>query len=224
MIAILTVITVIAILMSVAAVGIKKLDQGQATITPLAISEGIFDEARSAAVGRASLARVLIHFDPAPDERERYLRYMVVAVGEPVDSDDDGLGDLDSDGRPIVEWEIDSRGSFLPSGVFFDQLATDEARSRIADIGTYGTTDMRLPGKNKTAVTCLYYEFNAEGLCVNMETPDEPGATFVLAGGVLPPNETVPRVRGNNRKGFVVWRNGRTAIFRNPDHITLNTQ
>ena len=202
MVEILAVIAVIAILMSVAAVGVQKMDQGQATATASSISEAIFDEARSSAVGRGTRARVVIHNDSSEDERDRYLRYMAVCI------------------EVEGEWEFASRGTSLPSGVYFDKLATDEAGSKIDDIGTYGTMSIALPGDKDSSVECYYYEFNAEGLCVDADNPGSPGAAFVLAGGVLPPNEDAPRVKGNNRTGFVVWRNGRTSIFRNPEHIT----
>ena len=74
---------VIAILLSVAAVGIQNIDRGQATTTALSVTESLFDEARSAAVGRGTRARLLIHKelnDEELDDRERYLSYMCVAV------------------------------------------------------------------------------------------------------------------------------------------------
>ena len=211
MVEILAVIAVIAILMSVAAVGIQKMDAGQATGTAAAVSEAIFDEARSAAVGRGTRARVVIHNDSSPDRRDRYLRYMAVCV------------EIDDGGSPT--WEFASRGTTLPSGVFYDQEATDAATATVPDIGTYGTMSITLPGRRNDPVECIYYEFNGEGLCVdggesNETTGKSPGAAFVLTGGVLPPNEDTPRVKGNNRVGFVVWRNGRSSIFRNPNHIT----
>jgi hypothetical protein len=77
-----------------------------------------------------------------------------------------------------------------------------------------------LPGDKNTSVSCFYYEFNAEGLCVRKDSPETPGAAFVVAYGVLRPNSDQPQVKGNNRSGFVIWRNGRTSLFRNPENIT----
>lgn len=213
MVEILAVIAVIAILMSVAAVGIQKMDAGQATSTGAAVSEAIFDEARSAAVGRGTRARVVIHNDPSADQRDRYLRFMAVCV------------EVESGGSS--SWEFASRGTTLPSGVYFDEDATRAATANVPDIGTFGTMRTALPGQKNTQVDCIYYEFNGEGLCVDGgpdgdTTGASPGAAFVLTGGVLPPNEDKPRVKGNNRTGFVVWRNGRSSIFRNPEHISPN--
>lgn len=213
MVEILAVITVIAILMSVASVGIQKMDAGQATGTAAAVSEAIFDEARGAAVGRGTRARVVIHNDPRADQRDRFLRYMAVCVEV-----EDGA---------TMTWKFPSRGTTLPSGVFFDEDATLAATTTVPELGTYGTMIISLPGQRNNLVDCIYYEFNSEGVCVDGGVDGDtagasPGAAFVLAGGVLPPNEDKPRVKGNNRTGFVVWRNGRSSIFRNPDHITPN--
>ena len=82
MVELLAVIAVIAILMSVAAVGIQKMDQGQATSTGLSVSEALFDEARSAAIGRGTRSRVYLHNDPSPEQRDRFLRLMAVATLE----------------------------------------------------------------------------------------------------------------------------------------------
>ena len=204
MVELLAVIAVIAILMSVAAVGIQKMDQGQATSTGLSVSEALFDEARSAAIGRGTRSRVYLHNDPSPEQRDRFLRFMAVATLEEGD------------------WTFSNRGTTLPPGVYFDELATDEATGKVDDIGSYGTATIALPGDKRSQVTCIYYEFNAEGICVREETPGSPGAAFVISGGILPPGQTQVKVKGNNRTGFVVWRNGRTSIFRNPEHITTS--
>lgn len=205
MIEILTVIAIIAVLMSVASVGIQKMDAGQATSTALAVSEALFDEARSAAVGRGTRSRILIHNDPSEEERGRYLRYMAVAV-------------LNQDG----EWEVTSRGTTLPSGVYFDAVSSSATSDRVTGIGTYGTASIELPGENRSSTSCYYYEFNAEGLCVNGDSGETPGAAFILVGGVLTPNEDTPRMKDNNRVGFIVWRNGRSSLIRNPDQIASN--
>ena len=79
---IMAVMMVIAILLSVAAGGIQNIDRGQATTTALAVTESLFDEARSEAVGRGTRARLLIHKelnDKELEDRERYLSYMCVA-------------------------------------------------------------------------------------------------------------------------------------------------
>lgn len=207
MVEVLTVIAVMAILMSVAAVGIQRIDKGQATTSALAISEALFDEARSAAVGRGTRARILIHnkLDDRKDgDRERYLRYLAVVV-------------YDEDSKT---WERVSRGTLLPSGVYFDPDLSDQAAGSIPDIGTYGTTSMRLPGSDRTSKPCYYYEFNGEGICVDSDSSGaKPGGAFVLVGGIRTPGDKKPIMQGKNQSGFVVWRNGRTSLYRSPEQI-----
>ena len=213
MVEVLTVVAVMAILMSVVAVGIQNIDRGQATTSALAVSEAVFDEARSAAVGRGARARVLIHNnlnDQDEDDRNRYLRYLAVAVHD---------AELD-------EWQLVSRGTQMPAGVYFDPELSEQASSSLPGIGTWGTTTIRLPGRDRGTKSCYYYEFNGEGICIDggenaTEVDPEvlPGAAFVLVGGARPSGRAKPIMQGKNRTGFVVWRNGRTALYRSPDQI-----
>jgi prepilin-type N-terminal cleavage/methylation domain-containing protein len=205
---ILTVVAVMAILMSIAAVGIQKMDRGQATTSALAVSQAIFAEARSVAMGRGTRARVYIHGkldDGDAEDQQRYLRYMIVGVLE------EGSDD---------EFEVVSRGTYLPNGVYFDVDMSEEASASVADLGTFGKDQIDLPGKGTNLRECYYYEFNGEGICVDgVKTNADPGAAFVVVGGVRARNAEKPKPIGNNRAGFVIWRNGQTAIYRNPDQI-----
>ena len=214
MVEVLTVVAVMAILMSVAAVGIQNIDRGQATTSALAISEAVFDEARSAAVGRGTRARVLIHNnldDQDESDRDRYLRYLAVAVYD----------------EELNGWELVSRGTLLPAGVYFDPDLSDQAAMSLPGIGTWGRTNLRLPGEDRSSKSCYYYEFNGEGICIDggetagaVNPGVRPGAAFVLVGGVRPGGRAKPKIQGRNQTGFVVWRNGRTALYRSPDQIS----
>jgi type II secretory pathway pseudopilin PulG len=203
---------VMAILLSVAAMGIQRIDQGQATTTALAVSEAVFEEARSAAIGRGTRARVVIHNEFKDRDnlaRERYLRYMFVSV-------------LNENGQ----WEIASRGTTLPSGVYYDPDLSEAAAQSVGSggsedgLGTFGTAQMRTPATRSAQKPVYYYEFNSEGICVDGEEPDaQSGAAFVVVGGVRPPDRDRPIIKRNNKTGFIVWRNGRTSLFRNPNQI-----
>jgi len=64
----------------------------------------------------------------------------------------------------------------------------------------------------------FYYEFNSEGICTT------PGAGFVIGNGSRGVTKTAdkPRVNSSGKSdfgGFVVWRNGRTSVFRSPAQI-----
>ena len=61
------------------------------------------------------------------------------------------------------------------------------------------------------------YEFNGEGIFT------EAGASFVIAAGVRPKGKE-PRTTASASKdfaGFVIWRNGRTSTYRNPDQMNI---
>ena len=61
------------------------------------------------------------------------------------------------------------------------------------------------------------YEFNSEGICTT------PGASFILGSGARAQGQQ-PTVTGAGKRdfaGFIVWRNGRTSLFRGPDEIGI---
>tara|TARA_B100000963_G_scaffold236338_1_gene206583 strand:- start:2668 stop:3453 length:786 start_codon:yes stop_codon:yes gene_type:complete len=215
---IMAVMMVIAILLSVAAVGIQNIDRGQATTSALSVTEALFDEARSAAVGRGTRARLLIHKELNDSEvidRERYLSYMCVAV-----ESTNREGDVEGAG-----WEVITRGTKLPSGVYFSPEESERAAESIG-VGKPGTMRIDLPGKDSSGADsfkeCYYFEFNPEGVCIDGENAGfDPGAAVILISGTRPRDVEEPKLMKNNKVGFVVWRNGRTSIFRSPEQIDL---
>ena len=83
-----------------------------------------------------------------------------------------------------------------------------------------------LPGKDANGANsfkeCYYFEFNPEGVCIDGEDAGmEPGAAVILISGTRPRDAEEPKLMKNNKVGFVVWRNGRTSIFRSPEQIDL---
>lgn len=212
LIELLVVVGIMAVMLSVAAIGIQNVDKGQATITGLSQTQALMDEARNLAIGRGTRARLCIHAEAG--EEERNLRFMVVAYEE-IQRNDSG----EETGR---QWRVDSRGTFLPSGVYFHPQFSRDASSSISGLGTHGEngSGIRFPGDNKTTrnPNYYYYEFNAEGLCVE-EGADAPGAAFVLCRGVTGPGASEPRVIGKDVGGFIVWRNGRTSPIRDTNAI-----
>ena len=208
---IMAVMMVIAILLSVAAVGIQSIDRGQATTTALSVTEALFDEARSAAAGRGTRARILIHKelnDAEVEDRERYLSYMCVAV-----EGTNQAGEAQGGG-----WEVITRGTKLPTGVYFSIEESERVAAAIG-VGKPGTMSIHLPGSDAFK-ECYYFEFNPEGVCVDSENAAlDPGAVVVLISGARPRDEEEPTILKNNKVGFVVWRNGRTSIFRSPEQI-----
>ena len=215
LIEIMAVMAVIAILLSVAAVGIQNIDRGQATTTALSLTEALFDEARSKAVGQGTRARLLIHKnldDNDPTDRERYLNYMCVAI------QDNSQTSTNPQQQGGSGWEVTTPKLPMPGGVYFSIEESEKVADAIR-VGRPGTMFIELPGQKGTPKECYYFEFNSEGVCVDSEGNTEPGAAVVLISGSRPRDQEKPKILKNNKVGFVVWRNGRTSIFRSPKQI-----
>ena len=210
----MAVMMVIAILLSVAAVGIQSIDRGQATTTALSVTEALFDEVRSRAVGKGIRARLLIHKelddnDPYKEDGDRYLRYMYMAV-----EGTNQAGDAQGGG-----WKVETQATKLPTGVYFSIEESERVAAAIG-VGKPGTMSIKLPGESDSLKECYYFEFNPEGVCVDSENAAlAPGAVVVLISGARPRGAEEPTILKNNKVGFVVWRNGRTSICRSPEQI-----
>ena len=209
----LVVVGIMAAMLSVAAIGIQNIDKGQATVSGLSQTQALMDEARNLAVGRGTRARLCIHSDPS--ENDRNLRFIVIAYEE-IERDDSGA-------VTNTSWKVESRGTFLPTGVYFHPGLSQQAGSQIDGLGSYGSngTGVRFPGDGRSVrqPPYYYYEFNAEGLCSEAGS-NAPGAAFVLCRGVTPQGATEPKVVGNDVEGFIIWRNGRTSPIRDTDVIS----
>ena len=179
----------------------------------LPVAEAVFAEARAVAIGKGGSTRILINADV--DDHERYLRYMLVVYYY-----DDGSG------TGSGKWIANSRGSFLPEGVYFSQEFSRE-NHEIAGTGIdklpageediYGGVDQLTPNTNLSG-PYFYYEFNGEG---NVSTP---GASFVIGVGSKPKGADNPKVSGGNVKNFgglIIWRKGTTSVFRHPDQMDI---
>ncbi len=204
LIELMVVILIISMLLTLGAVGLKGIAGGKGISTAVATSEALFDEARSIAVGKGTKARVLIDINDSQDT-ENYLRRILVAYQK-----------LDSDGQPTEEWELASRATLLPEKVFFSQ-----EYSRLDHEGGGGDLrEMSLSiGRTNFDGRYLYYEFNSEGICTS------PGASFIMGTGARNQGQE-PRVTGDGKRdfgGFVIWRSGRTSVFRDPSQMELPT-
>lgn len=202
----LVVIAIMSILMTAGAIGLSGVG-GKGVSSGVAAAESLFDEARSIAVGQRTRSRVLIAKSLTNNPADN-LRRMVVVSEE-----------LDANGVPIKDsWIMSSRGIVLPDQTFFSQTYSKKDQKN----GSGSIDEMGSLPKAKTAYagSYFYYEFNAEGICTT------PGASFIVGSGVRPvnkPNEK-PKVTGSAKRdfgGFVVWRNGRTSMFRSPDQMSI---
>lgn len=201
----LVVIAVITILMTAGAIGLGNMG-GKSVTSAVASAESLFDEARSIAVSQRTRARVLIALDLTNNPQEN-LRKMVVAREK-----------LDDDGSPIPDtWELSSRGIVLPEQVFFSQTYSFSDQTTKTAFDESSEMSLNSPAfKSAYAGKYRFYEFNAEGIC------QTPGASFVIATGARGSATERPRLTASALRdfgGFVIWRNGQTAVFRSPEQI-----
>jgi hypothetical protein len=209
----LVVITIITVMLTVGALGLKNLSKASGVSAGLPVAEAVFAEARAVAIGKGGSTRLLINADV--NDHERYLRYMLVVYYY-----DDGSG------TGSGKWIANSRGSFLPEGVYFSQEFSRE-NHEIAGTGIdklpageediYGGVDQLTPNTNLSG-PYFYYEFNGEG---NVSTP---GASFVIGVGSKSKGADNPKVSGGNVKnlgGLIIWRKGTTSVFRHPDQMDI---
>lgn len=194
---ILTVIAIITILMAAGAIGIGNINAGKNVTSAVATCESLFEEARTIAVSKRCKARLMINVnDPT---NEIYLRKIIIAHEK-----------INDDGTIAVgSWVVASRGYDMPKGTYFSRVY-----SFSGDGGAIPETlleDVKTDFLGRYA----YYEFNGEGIF------DDAGASFVVGSGVRPIGQEPKTAKGAARdfSGFVVWRNGRTSIYRSPEQI-----
>jgi prepilin-type N-terminal cleavage/methylation domain-containing protein len=204
LIELLVVILIISLLLTLGAVGLRGIG-GKGVTTAVTTTEAVFDEARAIAVGKGTKARVLIDINDIQN-LDTYKRRVLVAYE-----------DLDEQGEPIKDkWVLASRAVTLPERTYFSQ--TFSKPDHKGGSGQFEEMNLQT-GKTNFDGKYLFYEFNSEGIC------SKPGASFVIGTGVRPDGQE-PRVTGEGKRdfaGFVVWRNGRTSLFRGPDEIGIPT-
>ncbi len=206
----LVVIAIMSILMTAGAIGLGGMG-GKGVTSGVASAESLFDEARSIAVGQRTRARILIAKDLDNNKADNLRRIVVASEA------------LKEDGTPDTnKWVLSSRGVVLPDQTFFSQ----EYSKKDQKAGSGGIEVMPSLSGAKAAYqgSYYYYEFNAEGICTT------PGAGFVIGAGARKINASAtdkPKVTSAGKRdfgGFVVWRNGRTSVFRSPAQIAAGIQ
>jgi len=204
LIELLVVILIISILLTMGAVGLKGLG-GKGVTSGVSTTEAIFDEARAIAVGKGTNSKVLVDITN-PQDTENYKRRIIVVYEE-----------LDAQGEPQTgKWVMSSRAVTLPEATYYSE--TFSKKKHEPGSGGDKVDEFRFEtGKQAYNGTYLSYSFNSEGICTN------PGTSFVIGGGVRQQGEQ-PRVTGQGKRdfaGFIIWRNGRTSLFRGPDEIGI---
>ncbi len=206
LIELLAVISIIAILLSIGAVGIKNVGKAQGTTAGAAVAEALINEARTIAISRGTTARLIINAEDNEDlSDQNYLREMYVVYRET---------DEDTGEEKAGTWVRASRATKLPGKVYFD---IKNSKVGFADNagenggGNLGPEEHPFASSKVPSMNAYYYEFNAEGIC------QTPGASFVCIQGAMVDGQL--QGESENRAGFVVWRNGRTSIIRNTKRL-----
>jgi prepilin-type N-terminal cleavage/methylation domain-containing protein len=201
----LVVIAIMSILMTAGAIGLGGMG-GKGVTSGVASAESLFDEARSIAVGQRTRARVLIAKDLDNNKADNLRRIVVASEA------------LKEDGTPDTDnWILSSRGVVLPDQTYFSQDYSKKEQSGSAGIESVPSL---VGAKAAYSGSYFYYEFNAEGIC------STPGASFVIGSGARPVGSPTskPKVTSAGKRdfgGFVVWRNGRTSVFRSPEQMEI---
>jgi prepilin-type N-terminal cleavage/methylation domain-containing protein len=211
----LVVIAIISILMTAGSIGLSGMG-GKGVTSGVATAEAIFDEARTTAVGRNLRSAVLVakklNNNPADD-----LRRIIVAYEK---TKADGTAESPDSATPT--WVLSSRGMVLPEQTFFSSKFSK--KNHKAGTGSLDTVTLGTNVSISYRGDYYIYEFNSQGICKT------PGASFIIGSGARSLTKSAdnspPRVTGSAKRdfgGFVIWRNGRTSVFRSPDQMKLDS-
>jgi prepilin-type N-terminal cleavage/methylation domain-containing protein len=199
----LTVMSIIAILISLGAVGINKIGKGQGVTSGLTLGEGLLAQARTLAMNENAPARLVIHGDlndQDPVEQERYRRMMMVVYRE-----------TDNEGRILPGWKRFGTPTFLPEGVYY---AAELSQADMRGGGMLPMERHQLSAQPGDQRLCHFYEFNGQGVCAT------PGAGFIVESGNRPPGQVRPLLGGRrDLGGFVVLRNGGATYIRDIERL-----
>jgi prepilin-type N-terminal cleavage/methylation domain-containing protein len=226
----LVVIAIMSILMTAGAIGLGGMG-GKGVTSGVATAESLFDEARSIAVGKNVRSCVLVAKELTNNPADNLRRIVVASEEVETLTTSPNFGQAKNPDSPTPNWILSSRGTVLPDQVFFSKVLSDANRKTGSGILDTVKKD-KIKSANGTnggapkAVSAAYdgeyyiYEFNAEGICKS------PGASFIIGTGVRPVNKPLekPRVTVAAKRdfgGFMVWRNGRTSVFRNPGQMEI---
>jgi prepilin-type N-terminal cleavage/methylation domain-containing protein len=219
----LVVIAIMSVLMTAGAIGLGNLG-GKGVTSGVATAEALFAEARATAVGRGLRSCVLVAKTlknaPADD-----LRRILVATEEV----DTATGQAKNPTVPIVpSWELSSRGALLPDQTFFSaKLSNKTGNEKGSSVSIDTIQSTKIKGVKSSYEGEYYiYMFNSQGLAADPLGAKGfgGGSSFVIGNGARAGSksskEAPPKITASGKKdfgGFIVWKNGWTSVFRNPD-------
>jgi prepilin-type N-terminal cleavage/methylation domain-containing protein len=223
----LVVIAIISILMTAGSIGLSGMG-GKGVTSGVATAESLFDEARTTAVSRNLRACVLVAKELDNKSAEDLKRIIVAFEEIETDTKKPEYGQPVNPSGANPKWMLSSRGTILPDQTFFSEKLSKQNHSgssgmieEISDSRLLDAAGKPLKARSPFKGDYYIYEFNSQGICKT------PGASFVIGNGArnlnMSSSEQAPRVMASGKRdfgGFVIWRNGRTSVFRSPDQIS----
>ncbi len=224
----LVVIAIMSILMTAGAIGLSGMG-GKGVSSGVAAAESLFDEARSTAVGSNVRACVLVAKNLTNNPSENLKRIVIATEELETQATSPKFGQAKNPDSATPNWIISSRGTVLPDQVFFSEVLSEGNRkSGSGALETVPKSRIKsgqgVNGGPPIAAKAAYdgeyyiYEFNSQGISKS------PGASFIIGSGVRPVNKPLekprtPAAAKNDFGGFMVWKNGRTSVFRSPEQM-----
>lgn len=202
----LVVIGIISILMTVGAIGLGGLSGGKNVTSAVATAESLAEEARTLAVSNRTTARLIVAKELVSSPKENLRRIAIVyAKVDP------------NTGAQMTPptWVLSGRATVMPEEVFFSKTFSKLVHSSDGDVDvmTLSAADVN----TAFAGDYYYYEFNREGISTS------PGTSFVVGAGARQSPSQDPRATASALRdfgGFIIWRNGRTSVFRGPEQVS----
>ncbi len=226
----LVVITIMGILMTMAASVLDDVGKGRTVEAAVAELEGMLQEAQSTARGNDTPTRVVIIDKPEDTTRNsKHLRYAIVMMlskKEKSDGKYDGT-DVSTEGR----WKSVSNGRMFPDGVFFSPTYSKPLEwAEQGDEEMLGHDMMTIAGLGPVSV--YYIEFDERGRFVaplaDPLNPTAPQRLVVMKGrrasgkkypDGITPSDLDSKNRPVGAKGVVLWPSGDTSRLRTVDQI-----
>lgn len=202
------VMAIIAIMLTIASMGLKNLNRGKGIPNAVDLSSGLLRETKAMAQARGRARLVIVNDPMDKTSPRRHLRYMAIMT--------------DGDGDPETEdWVVEGNGLELPSGVYFAPELSKNADSGSASAFGNTTVQARL-SKRQGGTRCNYVEFNSEGVMVWPEA----GQKLVFMEGTMQPTDKEPRPASRDEKGrpktvggIVLHRLGNFSLIRTPEQV-----
>ncbi|MDP3850255.1 MAG: type II secretion system protein [Luteolibacter sp.] len=222
----LVVIAIISILMTAGSIGLSGMG-GKGVTSGVATAESLFDEARTTAVGRNLRSCVLVAKsltnNPTEDLRRILVAYEEVDLtGTPATNPK--YGQAKNPDSPSPKWELSSRGAILPDQTFFSSEFSFKDHKNQSDKIDIITHAKFVTAKKAYEGEYYIYQFNTQGIIIDSTNANyRGGASFIIGSGARKPvKNALPKVTGSAKRdfgGFVIWRNGRTSVFRSPEQM-----